>query len=350
MFSYPEILLESFLWTMSALQITALILLLGISFWCLCWLAGSKARPPVSALFGTGLMLVMWLCWYTFQFGGSILYAFKTILIISTAINGLTLYFKRRFVRTELIGMMQGDMRRFEFLWVYFIYTFVISLFLLSMLHAGDIKLVTIGNNDIYAYAISADYLLQPREHAQFIASTEVGHAIQELLTTDVFGTFLIFSFSAFATHADAIDVTMLPMIVSCAIITTAIFWIARSAMNLPFAASLIVGLSILSNRLFEYLILNYFLAQTMASALLLTTIATLLVRFRTKGAEKNTRFFITAIVTEIICLQYIYPVMILPHILLLLGIIFIFETINLISPAAHETATLSIVTDVWTR
>jgi hypothetical protein len=294
----------------SAEVVLLAVIALGAVPWNLSRRLGAYMAPSIFQFFGIGAVLLAVPTWYGFHAGVPTRGVFATLVAAAVLAAGwalLRLLRERDLpTRTRAIRRLRLHARDFAIL---SFFAACVSLWMGLLIRNGDLAVVTIGNNDIFAYAVLSDHLLR---HPAAIERVQ-NFSFHGFLHRDVFGTFAFVAFSAFVMSADPIDIIQTPMVVCCAMVAGSVFWICRDHLKLQTSVSVILALALLSNSLFQYSVLQYFLAQIFSSALLLILIGTAINGFNTSNLKpKWTNFFIAGCLIGGI--RYIYPVAVVLH------------------------------------
>lgn len=295
----------------SAEVVLLAVIALGAVPWNLSRRLGAYMAPSIFQFFGIGAVLLAVPTWYGFHAGVPTRGVFATLVAAAVLAAGwalLRLLRERDLpARTRAIRRLRLHARDFAIL---SFFAACVSLWMGLLIRNGDLPLISKLNHDIFAYAVHADDLLRYPDVFERVG----GFSLIGFLHTDVFGTFTFLAFSAFLLMALPIDVIQAPMVASCAMAAGAVYWICRSQLRLPVSLSVILGTVLLVNPLLQYSVIEYFLAQSLSSAMLLITIGTVLGSVSAYGAGVRwPHIFIAGMLIG--AGRYIYPVAVTFHV-----------------------------------
>jgi hypothetical protein len=302
-------------WTSAGITISLLLSVIGAFISALVNAAGAKIQPiSIVEQFGIGLITVFIFSWYNFEFGQPARELFQGMLIVTlTPLAGLIIY-RKALMSNNFFLYMRRSRFEIELCFAFTLYIFLILLYFFHSAANGNLPIQIVGNNDIHSYVANADFLLNRDRVVQQIGNTD----FNIFPKSDVFGAFIFLALSAFIPNDSAIHVTFMPMAIACGAAAAAVFGISRKIFLLDRTTSLLLGFYILCNVVFQYICFNYFLSQIMACAALLLSVYLILETFVHRPARVKTSFLALITALHTIAMIFIYPVMALPHFILL--------------------------------
>ncbi|PZM14872.1 DUF7024 domain-containing protein [Rhizobium tubonense] len=314
----PEVLttiLKAGAWTLAAITISLLISILGALTSSLVKAAGVKVRPlSIVEQFAIGFIAIFVLSWYNFELGGTARGLFQIILAIITLFLAGIFVGRKNILLRNVSEFLNQTRIEAKVLLAFSFYLFAVLLYVSHSVAQEDLNIQIINNNDIHSYVASADFLLNRDRIVQKIGNID----FNVFPKSDVFGAFIFLAFSAFMLNDSPVHATMIPMAIACASAATAVFGMSRKVFHLDGITSISLGFFLLCNILFQYICLNYFLSQVMACAALLLTVFFILDNFVHRSDRLDISFMASVTGLHTVCMIFIYPVMALPHFIIL--------------------------------